>query len=516
MHLSSIFITLLPLLASTASAFQGESPSYIDSKLAYAVSDTLSCPESFKKQLALENKQIILNTDSYETSTPVSSAYLASQTDSSINTIEITDGMQFIQSDSDNLAYYVDVIVGKTAYPLLIDTASPYSWLFDTSCVDTSCNGKLLYSIPEGDNTSNSESFGLAYTAGTANGIIVTDDLIVSNLKAIDFKLGAANTVPDIFSSYNFSGILGLPSSIAPALNLTNIVSFLKENGQIEKSSFVLALGSVPSDVQNSGLFVVGKDFSDLQVSDVYNCPLISDDNSYWKIKINSVYVDDYQVNFPAVEIDGEGYSNISRKALVDSGTTSIIASKNDASVLHSFFDKSITDGENFAILCNETINLTFNVGGGNWTLTPSDYLGEAYSADSGYEGYCVSNIQGLDTTTDGSWILGALFLRQTYALFDYDTSSISFGVRDENVKFTTPEQNTAVVTSLSTSSSSSSSPVSTIDSTTLVSSATTSHMKDDSNSTSSTTKPYNEAGSVNMNCFSIITCLLFSLPFLV
>ncbi|OUM53507.1 hypothetical protein BVG19_g2797 [[Candida] boidinii] len=509
MHFNYIFITLLPLLAGTANAFQGESPSYIDSKLAYAVSDTQSCPESFKKRLALANKQVILNTDSYETSTPVSSANFASQTDSSVTTIEITDGMQFIQSDSDNLAYYADVIVGKTAYPLLIDTASPYSWLFDTSCVDTSCNGKLLYPIPEGDNTSSSESFGLAYTAGTANGVIVTDDLIVSNLKAVDFRLGAANTVPDIFSSYNFSGILGLPSTIAPALNLTNIVSFLKENGQIEKSSFALALGSVPSDVENSGLFLVGKDFSDLHVSDFYNCPLLADDNSYWKIKINSVYVDGYEVNFPALEIDGEGYTNISRKALVDSGTTSIIASKNDASVLHSFFDNSITDGENFAILCNETITLTFNIGGGNWTLAPNDYIGEAYSEDSGYEGYCVSNIQGLDTTTDGSWILGALFLRQTYALFDYDTPSISFGVRNENVKFATPAQNSAVVTSLSSST------VSTIHSTTLVSSTTTSHKQENSNSTSSTTKSYNEAGFVNMNCFSMVTCLLFAFPFL-
>jgi len=171
----------------------------------------------------------------------------------------------------------------------------------------------------------------------------------------------------------------------------------------------------------------------------VYNSPLIVEKSqSHWEFKIDSVYVEDLQISFESTSINGTN-STIERIGLLDSGTSSIVLPLNDANTFHSFFDDAITDGENYAIYCNSSLNFNFEIANKNWTLTPDMYIGDAYPSDGSLEGYCISNVQGLSLNGNEAWILGILFMKDKYVQFDYENQLIALAERNNNIKFVNP-----------------------------------------------------------------------------
>lgn len=454
MQLHLIFCLIATILG-TSTAFNELRPSFIENDVAYYVSEVATMPTQFKAQI----KQAVLQestTSIFSTVKNGSIAFTQTVTSKSsasstqnIQTETMTAGMSYLYSDNNDETYFVNITLNAENFPVLIDTGSPYLWIYSSNCTDASCKGKELF---DGSNAEQvGGHFSLSYDSGVASGTIFEDSIIIGGYQTNNFEFGVADTVPSLFQAYDFSGVLGLPADNTSTTGLVNIVSFLAENGIIDSSKFTICIGDYSSDSTNSGILFFGSTKESLHLGDVYTSSIITESN-HWEFKVDSVYVDDYQISFGKISIEHES-TNTSRIGLLDSGTTSLVLPLDDANTLHSFFTDALTDGENYAILCDSELTFEFQISGKNWSLTPDMYIGDEYSTDSDLNGYCVSNIQGSNSTDAGTWILGILFMENKYVEFDYENQKIGLAERNNNIKFVNPSSNSSTTQLTITSS---------------------------------------------------------------
>lgn len=427
LEISLLKILLIAVLPILAEAFIPIFPTFIEEDKKFTVSSKQKAPSSFKA-IDRSNAQ----TSSKKT-TSSRKQNLSSSNDS--QSIFIGDGISYLYSDETNEAFYVNAEIGSSTYPLLLDTGSPYLWIYGSNCTDTACTGKTLYVASEASG-SNQGTFDLNYNEGNASGTINSDNVTVAGIKANNFSFGVATDVPDIFQSYNFSGVLGLSANGTSKVQLENIVEFFESQKSISQNKFALCMKkyNTSTDENNAGIFVIGKTHTELYEDPLYTAPTIKESSNHWEVVIDSIYIDAFKATFDSMSINNTK-SSTSRIGLIDSGTTSIILTPKDAVTLHSYFTNSVSDGTQYAIYCNSTINIDLEIGGHNWTISPEEYLGESYAEDSGLYGYCVSNFQGSDVTEDGAWILGNLFLSHYYVEFNYASSEIGFADRNDNIE---------------------------------------------------------------------------------
>lgn len=453
---------ILSLFAKITTAFHDANPSFIEKgKFHYVDSEETV----MQKYLSQRKQQAFLVNNATQTfSEHTSSLTTSAQTET------MTAGMTYLYSDNDDQAFSVNITMNAKDYQVLIDTGSPYLWLYGSDCTDNSCKGKELFN-PDAATPVDNKTFALSYDSGVASGFIYENSIIIAGFETQDFKFGVAEYVPDLFKDYKFSGVLGLPADNTSDTGLLNAVSFLSENGDIKSSKFTICIGEYNSDSKNSGLLYLGSTMDSLFEGDVYTSKIIDEAVSHWEIKIDNVYIDHYLITFDSITINNQPNNN-SRIGLLDSGTSSLVLPVKDANTIHSFLSKSITDGRNYAILCNTSAIFDIEIAGKNWTLTPHQYIGNPYPVDSDLHGYCVSNIQGIDSVADDAWILGILFMKNKYVEFDYENRWISIAERNNNILLVNPPHKHVNVTeSLTTLSTIASKSTATISSSPTISS---------------------------------------------
>lgn len=104
---------------------------------------------------------------------------------------------------------------------------------------------------------------------------------------------------------------------------------------------------------------------------------------------------------------------------ILDTGTSLLVLNIDDAMTLHSFIPNVLTDGENYAIPCDTSVDIGFTIAGTRWSISPKDYVGGPYIFNNMPNGgnldpksgikYCRSNIGGVQMGS-GFWVLGEVF----------------------------------------------------------------------------------------------------------
>lgn len=111
-------------------------------------------------------------------------------------------------------------------------------------------------------------------------------------------------------------------------------------------------------------------------------------------------------------------------EAIVDTGSSAIVGPMDEVFALNDALGAEYVAGSHgLAIIDCETIDklptVVFNVRGAQFRLKPEDYIDQV---DEYGETVCMSGFEGLD---DKLWILGDVFIRQFYSVFDYENSRI-------------------------------------------------------------------------------------------
>jgi cathepsin D len=159
-------------------------------------------------------------------------------------------------------------------------------------------------------------------------------------------------------------------------------------------------------------------------------------DNTKFRGKINFNRVLDtpgantivfWLINVDDASINEKSLSFTGRRAVIDTGTESILMPDADAAKFHDQIPETFIDPESgfYIIPCNTTVVVAFKFNGFSYSLEPRDLILTPRDGDS-----CISNIfpgYDFDRTRNDIWLLGTPFLRNVYSVFRVENPSVGF-----------------------------------------------------------------------------------------
>lgn len=416
-----------------------------------------------------------------------------------------------VNSSETGISYYVELQIGtqeadNQTFNLIIDTGSYYSWVYSADCQTSACAAHAQFN-PETSNTSvfTNTSFAITYTTGTVNGTFIEDRVRLAGFDFAQQRIGLASNIHASFANFSIDGILGLPATDVDPDATPGIMNTLYNQSLISKRIFAVNLGGDEGSNDEGSFTIGGVDESKFTGDIEYTS--INPDSLFWEAPIAQTTINDQVISFADTENGDDGQ----RVAIVDTGTTLLLMPPEDAIIVHSYIENAITDGSNFVIPCNASIELSLYFGNSTegrrgWPITPQDYIGSVY----GDNGLCISNIQGMQFE-DNRWVLGGAFLKSVYSVYDMDNNTVGFATKRASKTVVTPESsfisNVTVTASTTTTSASSTSSAAGSSSTVAPSSTTSS-----SSSTTTTTASSSSAATLTAQLWVNLTIFAFLL----
>ena len=155
------------------------------------------------------------------------------------------------------------------------------------------------------------------------------------------------------------------------------------------------------------GELTIGGSDPNYYTGEITTVPLKSAD--YWRISMDKITVGGTEVTTPETTT-----------AIVDSGTSLLVCPTTTmASIAESLNATANFAGEYFVDCDADLPTMVVTIAGTDFTLEGSDLV-----LNSG--GECLLMIMGMDLTGTGvDWILGDVFMRKYYTIFDYSAKTI-------------------------------------------------------------------------------------------
>jgi len=319
-------------------------------------------------------------------------------------------------NDYENSQYFGAITLGtpEQKFQVIFDTGSSDLWVASSQC-DDSCGRHSKYDSSKSSTyIKNGTVFDIEYGSGPVSGFESADVMNMGGLVVKDQIFAEVTDASGLGAAYKlgkFDGILGLAF---PALSVNHVPTAfqnLVEQGLVQKGEFAFYLGDST------------KDFGELTLGGVD--PLRFTGDIVWEPLKAATY---WEINLQNAQVGGVSYVSGGVNAIVDSGTSLLTApSEVVAKIAKQLHAVEVIQGEYF-VKCNyDTLpNIDFTIGGKVYSLAPIDYL--VPDGD-----ICLLGIIGLDipVPTGPLWILGDIFMRKYYTVFDYDHKRVGFALAD-------------------------------------------------------------------------------------
>ncbi|KAJ5438859.1 Aspartic-type endopeptidase ctsD [Penicillium daleae] len=313
-----------------------------------------------------------------------------------------------LDQDGQDFSYFSVVEVGsqKEEMWLALDTGSPSSWVFSSSCTDKVCTTHHTFDKSASSSyVSSSSAFSVGYGSGMVEGDLGQD---VFNIAGMDvtFTFGTATFANDTFSSYPIDGILGLGRSQTGGWTIPSFMDIVAKDKYITSNIVGFSLSRASDDKKDGEVNFGTVDTTKFDGNISYT----STNSDAWTIPMDDAYV------------NGQATNLTGKSATIDTGTTYILIPPADAQTLFAQIPGSTQSGENYIIPCNSTATLELSFSGIKYSILPDDYIGASST------GGCVSTIVGHQSSGANDWLVGDVFLKNVYSVFDFDNGQIGFG----------------------------------------------------------------------------------------
>ncbi|GAP83820.1 putative aspartic-type endopeptidase [Rosellinia necatrix] len=316
------------------------------------------------------------------------------------------DNSAGIDQDGTDYSYFAEVELGSEGKKLymLLDTGASTTWVMGSTCTSKSC---LMHNTfgPDDSKTYNDtgKAYAVEYGTGSVRGHVVEDSLALAGL-SVTLPFGVANTTSDQFTQFPFDGILGLATSSDTWL------SAVKNAELIDANVFGISL-SRNSDGTNDGEIVFGALNPNKYTGDITYSPVKS--NSAWTILMDNILVSGSSAGFTG------------RSAYIDTGTSFVFGPPDDVEAMYKLIPGSSSkDGSAYTIPCDTDSKIAFTFSGQSWNVSSKDFISPPNS-----NGICTGNIYGMEYVP-GGWLLGDVFLKNVYSVFDVDNGQIGFAAK--------------------------------------------------------------------------------------
>lgn len=312
-------------------------------------------------------------------------------------------------------AYFGEISIGTPPqnFLVLFDTGSSNLWVPSVYCQSEACTTHTRYN-PSKSSTyyTKGQTFSLQYGTGSLTGFFGYDTLTVQGIKVPNQEFGLSENEPGTDFVYaDFDGIMGLAFPGLSAGGATTAMQGLLKEGALSQPLFGVYLGS--QEGSDGGQIVFGGVDKDLYTGELTWIPVTQD--LYWQISI-----DDFLIGGTT-----SGWCSQGCQGIVDTGTSLLTMPSQYLSDFLEAIGAEEEYGEYF-VSCDSVSSLpTFNfvLNGVEFPLSPSSYILQE-------DGYCMVGLESTPLTSeDGQpfWILGDVFLRSYYAVFDMGNKKVGF-----------------------------------------------------------------------------------------
>jgi len=324
--------------------------------------------------------------------------------------------------DYQDAQYYGPVSIGTPAevFQVVYDTGSSNLWVPSTHCNALACLRHKRYNSAHSSTfKANGTAFHIQYGSGSLDGIISQDDVAIGGLKIKGQDFAEATALPGItFLVGQFDGILGLGfDSISVDGVIPPWYNLLKQK-LVTEPLFSVWLSKDPRG-QNGGQLFFGGVSKDYYIGDISYVPLTEE--TYWQFQVADILYGGAS----------QGYCPTGGcKAIADTGTSLIAGPTKLINELNRKLGAiNIINGESIFPSCANVWklpNVTFTIGSKKYDLSPLDYVVQSGNSTSGS---CISGFLGIDIPepTGPLWILGDVFIRTYYTVFDYGNKRVGF-----------------------------------------------------------------------------------------
>jgi cathepsin D len=316
--------------------------------------------------------------------------------------------------------YYGEIRMGTPPqkFNVVFDTGSSNLWVPSKSCslLNIACKLHSKYdSSASSSYVANGTAFAIRYGSGSLTGITSEDTVTVGSVTVPNVLFAEAVKEPGIaFVAAKFDGILGFGF---PEISVNGIEPWFQnavKQGLVPKPEFAFYLAK-DATASPGGELVLGGTDKERYTGDFTYVPVTTP--GYWQFAWDSVSVDGAPF---ATEI----------KAIADTGTSLLAIPKDLVKSLVAKLPgvKPIIHGE-YSADCSkidEMPTLSFSVGGKTFELDGHDYILQETAAG---QTQCILGIMGIDVPAPRGplWIMGDVFLRRYYTVFDYGNKRLGF-----------------------------------------------------------------------------------------
>jgi len=333
----------------------------------------------------------------------------------------VPDKQSEIIKDYSNAQYFGKISLGNPpqSFQVIFDTGSSNLWVPEVDCSqcwDPMLAKKHKYDAAASD-TYRQDGSEFETTVGPDGGhvsgyfsyddVVLADSLTIRRQRFAEIQdvggLGLAYTVSP------FDGVLGLGFSISVDGTTTVFENAINQN-VVEQPIFAFYLGDNGPGELTFGGYDPTKFTGDLVYTKLEAA-------TYWEITLGGISAGDKYKADP--NDDGSAIT-----AIVDSGTSLIAGPKDEVSNLASAIGAKPNFIGEYTIDCNKVPgipDIVFQIGGNNYTLPGNQAVIQSFDT-------CMLAFIGMDFPKPGpQWILGDVFMRQYYTVFNNVDKTIGF-----------------------------------------------------------------------------------------
>ncbi|MEE6511470.1 hypothetical protein FKM82_018023 [Ascaphus truei] len=319
------------------------------------------------------------------------------------------------ESMSFDTYYYGQISIGTPpqSFVVLFDTGSSNLWVPSVYCQSSACTNHPVFQPSQSSTySSNGQRFTMGYGGGnvasSVTGLFGYDTVTIQGISITNQEIGLTITEPSSNFYYSpFDGILGLAYPGLSVGGATTVMQGMLQQNLLTQPIFSVYLGS------QSGEVIFGGVDTNLYTGQINWAPLSQE--LYWQVGLQ-----EFSINGQAT-----GWCSQGCQAIVDTGTTQLNIPEPYMGQLLPYLGIQQTNGA-YPVNCNNLQNmptLSFTINGVSFPLPPSAYIVQE-------NGYCSANFLSISLPAQNGqplWILGDVFLREYYSVFDFGNSRVGF-----------------------------------------------------------------------------------------
>jgi hypothetical protein len=334
---------------------------------------------------------------------------------------------------------YVEIGTPPRGFNMLFDTGSANIWVLSKEC--QGCGNHVHY---DSDSSSTYKKdgapFHIRYGTGAASGFMSSDDMMVAGLKVKDVKFAEITSEPDpTFTTALFDGLVGLAFPSISVGGVTPLFTEMLHQKVVAAPVFSFWMcearlpvpskvdDTLPTDDNNAngmpqelpkpvagGMLTFGGYDPAQFEGPLHYIPLTN--TTYWEVELEEI------------RLGGDRVFARKTSAVIDSGTSLIILHEETARDINKrlgcvSLPHLVGVGVCIFLGCPDprrmpTIDIQLN--GKNFPLAPQQYILTQTLPFSVPLTICISGISGMPLPRSLGVILGDVFMRAYYTVFDY------------------------------------------------------------------------------------------------